>query len=219
MENRIRPPRLLIAATLMVLTGCSEDQRLADMAKDSTRRQAEQNQEMIRLNQEVAKSHQRVLEADSQSRQEVLKLQRELVERDQHARQDLHALEREIQAAASQERTSLDRQHEALEQERRGIAGERKRDPILAAAITGLGIVLACLAPIVLAICLLWVAHRQEPSEAELAELLVQEIASDHTLLFGPGEAHPTVLPPSDEPPRLPPAAEADREPSRPSST
>lgn len=141
---------------------------------------------MIRLNREVAVSHQRVIEADAQSRQEVLQVQRELIERDTEGRQELSALQRDSQTALHQERSSLDHQHEKRDDERKEIAKQKNRDPIVAAAINGLGVVLACLAPIVLAIFLLRTVHRQEPSDAELAELLVQEMASDRSVLFGP---------------------------------
>jgi len=59
---------ILLIAGLATMIGCEEDERLAQMAQDATQRQAEQNQEMIRLNREVAASHQRVIEADAQSR-------------------------------------------------------------------------------------------------------------------------------------------------------
>ena len=59
MEKRTTMLILMIAG-LTTMIGCDGDRRLAEMAQDATRRQAEQNQEMIRLNREVAASHQRV---------------------------------------------------------------------------------------------------------------------------------------------------------------
>jgi hypothetical protein len=193
MENR-RMMLLPLIAGLATMIGCDEDERLADMARDATERQAEQNQEMIRLNREVAQSNQRLIEADAQARQEVLQVQRDLIGRDTESRQELNALQRDTQTAIHQERTSLDRQHEKLDDERKEIAKQRSRDPLVAAAITGLGMVLACLAPIVLAVYLARTVLRQEPSDAELAELLLQEISSDKSVLFGPVGHGPPYL-------------------------
>jgi hypothetical protein len=176
----------MLAVTLLAMLGCSQDDRLARMAQDATERQAEQNREMARLNQEVAENSQRLIEADAESRREVIQLQRDLIERDADGREQLDALQRETQAAVSQERSSVDRQREKLEEERKQIAAQRNRDPIVAAAITGLAVVLACLAPIILAIYLLRTADRHQATDAELAELLVQELVADEPLLLPP---------------------------------
>ena len=144
---------ILLVAGLAMMSGCEEDdERLAEMAQDATRRQAEQNKEMVRLNREVSVAHQRVIEADAQSRQEVIQVQRELIERDAEGREQLDVLQRDSQTAIHQERSSLDSQHKELESDRKEIATQRNRDPIVAAAITGFGVILACLAPIGLAI-------------------------------------------------------------------
>jgi hypothetical protein len=216
MEKR-KTMLILLIAGLATMIGCDGDRRLAEMAQDATRRQAEQNQEMIRLNREVAASHQRVIEADAQSRQEVLQVQRELIERDEQGRQELNALQRDSQTAIHQERSSLDHQHEKLDDERKEIAKQRNRDPIVAAAITGLGVILACLAPIVLAIYLLRAVHRQEPTDAELAELLVQEMASDRSVLFGSVGHGPPCLEHEQESAGLLPASADDHQDSEPS--
>lgn len=210
MEKRTTMLTLLIVGLAVTMIGCSEDQRLAEMAKDATERQAEQNREMARLNQEIAENNQRLIQADAESRREVLQLQNSLIERDADGRQQLNALQCDVQAAVSRERSSLDRRHEKLDDERKEIAEQRNRDPIVAAAITGFGVVVACLTPVVLAIYLLRAVHRQEPSDAELAELLVREIASGESGLFGPGGQGPPCLEHDREPARLTPASEDD---------
>ena len=201
---------LSINAMVVATLGCDSDHRVAEVATEAARRQAGQNEEMIRLNREVAENNRRLVEADSQARQEVLQVQRDLIERDAEGREQLDSLEREVQATVKQERSSLDHQHEKLDDERKEIATQRNRDPIVAAAITGLGVVLACLAPIVLAMYLLRTVHRQEPTDAELAELLVQEIASDRSVLFGPGGRDRPCLGHDAAALRLPPASEDD---------
>jgi len=203
-----RTTLLLLVASLATMIGCEEDQRLAEMAQDATRRQAEQNEEMIRLNRDVAQSHQRLIEADAESRQEVLQVQHELIERDEQGRQQLNALQRDTQSGIQRERSSLDRQLEELDEDRKQIAKQRNRDPIIAAAITSLGVILACLAPIVLAICLLRTTHRDEPTDTELAELLLQEMASDKPALFGPLDQGPACLEHDSEPAKLLAASE-----------
>ena len=52
---------------------------------------------------------------------------------------------------------------------RKQIAKQRNRDPVVAAAITSLGVILACLAPIALAICLLRTTHSHESTDTELS--------------------------------------------------
>ena len=195
---------LLLVAGLGTMIGCKDDERLAEMARNATQRQAEQNEEMIRLNREVTQSHQRLIEADAESRQEVLQVQHELIERDEQGRQQLNALQRDTQSGIQRERSSLDRQQEELDKQRREISKQRNRDPIVAATITSLGVTLACLAPIALAICLLRTTHhRHEPTDTELAELLLQEMASDKPVLLGPLDQGPACLEQATEPAKL----------------
>ena len=209
MEKRTTTLLLLIAG-LATIIGCKNDERLAEMAQDAAQRQAEQNEEMIRLNREVTQSHQRLIEADAESRQEVLQVQHELIERDEQSRQELNALQRDTQSSIQRERSNLDRQQEELDKQRKEIAKQRNRDPIVAAAITSLGVILACLAPIALAICLLRTTHSHEPTDTELAELLLQEMASDKPVLFGPLGQGPPSLEHDSEPAKLLAASEDD---------
>jgi hypothetical protein len=108
---------------MAVFVGCDEDKRLAEMAQESTARQAEQNKEITQLNREVAESHQRLIEADAQSRQELVTLQH-----------DMQA-----------EQSTVGKQRDLLESERREWAQFRQRDPIIAASIKTVGWVAACL--------------------------------------------------------------------------
>ena len=68
------------ALMMLLLLGCQEpaDTRLVEMARESTARQAEQNQQMAQLQQHVAEGAKRLVEADAQARQELLQAQREL---------------------------------------------------------------------------------------------------------------------------------------------
>lgn len=181
----------------MAASGCSRDDRLAEMARDATERQAEQNAEMARLNREVVANSQQVIRADAESRQEVLEIQRELIQRDEKGRVELNALQRETHTAAMEARCQMDQQRHDLDEDRREIARQRYWDSLLGAALTCLGVTVASLAPIGLAIYLLRALQRQEPCDAELANLLVQEIVSDRPMLLVPQRPlSPERLPP-----------------------
>jgi hypothetical protein len=103
-----------------------------------------------------------------------------LVEADAKSRQELTALQRDLQA----EQTNIGRQRDQLESERRTIADQRHRDPIIAAVLTDLGLVLACVVPLVVCLYLLRTDHCQPTAHAELAELLTQEFVSDSRALL-----------------------------------
>ena len=163
--------RMVLPLFLMTtLIGCDEDKRLVELANESTQRQAEQNQEMSRLNREVAESHQRLLEADAQSRQELVELQH-----------DLQA-----------EQSEVGRQRDELEIDRQELAEAREREPIIASAISTAGMLMACLMPLVLAWYLLAGRHDGDPDEA-LGELLTLDLVAEEPLLLPPpgGSARP----------------------------
>jgi len=186
-----RPSPVTLSLPLLILlaiAGCSppdqRDQRLAEMAQDATERQAQQNEEMSRLNREVAENNRQLLEADADSRREVLELQHELVQRDEQCRQELTALHREVQANIGQERASLDRQHEELEDERSEIAKQTQRAPVIAEAIKGAVLLLACLCPLALTAYLIHALNGNTDDETAINELLVSEIMSDQPRLL-----------------------------------
>jgi hypothetical protein len=94
-----------------------------------------------------------------------------------------------MQQGIDVQRGHLDQQRTVLEDERRAIAAERVRDPIIANALTGAVILAACALPLVLAFFVLRGAHKSEPDEAALSELLVHELVADKPLLL----ARPTM--------------------------
>jgi len=85
--NRILPLFLLVVV-FSVMHGCdSGDRRLAELANEASRRQAEQNVEMAQLNREVAANNRRVVESSDN----ITSLQRELqTERRDLANQHRH---------------------------------------------------------------------------------------------------------------------------------
>lgn len=151
--------------TLILAIGCKpSDERLIELSQQSLARQAEQNEAMARQTEQIAEASKQLVQADAKARQELIAAQSQLHEK--------------LQA----ERSSLDRQHEALETERKQLAAQRQRDPILAAAIMHLGILLACLLPLVVCIFLLR-AVKDSPSEGELCAILVDELVAPDSQL------------------------------------
>lgn len=157
---------------LMTATGCNEDEnkRLAEMAERHMERQAEQSRQATELQHEVAEGSRRLVEADAQARQEMV------------------ALQREVQA----ERTEVGRQRDTLEGERRDLAAKRRLDPIIASAITNIGLLLACLLPLVL--CWFLLQRRVEPADDQaVAEVLLDDLVTDRPLLLPRTEGVRTI--------------------------
>lgn len=156
---------LVIMLILLIApaSGCDEDERLARMAQEATERQAEQNQAMADVSRESVQAGGRLVEAEAEARQELLAMQREL----------------QVQQA------DIGQQRDRLDQERRELAVRRWRDSLAAAAITNLGLILACLAPLVVCWYLLR-AVRDESDDAVVAEVLIEELVSSQPRLLPP---------------------------------
>jgi hypothetical protein len=124
----------------------------------------------------------------AQSRQ-IAEASRQLVEADAQARQQLIQAQAELQSELQAERASLGRQYEALEQERRQLAGQRHREPLVAAAITTVGLLLVCALPLVVAIYALRQLQVNQVDDQALCELIVCELTSGHPRLLPPWRA------------------------------
>lgn len=166
--KRILPAILLIC----LIVGCgSNDERLVTMANEHECRQAEQTLRMADLEKQIAEGSKKLVEADAESREKFLAMQ-------DHLRAD--------QAA-------IGTQRDALEADRREIAAQRNRDPIIAASIMQVGLYIACLLPLILAGYLVWaMRHTSSQDDAIVTEFLVTEIVAEHPLLLG----LPTLQPP-----------------------
>ncbi len=151
------------AALMLMAIGCDEDKskRLAEMAERHLERQAEQNRQVTELQREVAEGSRRLVEADAKARQEFATLQRE------------------IQVA----RSEVDEQRDLLEGERRQLAAKRRMDPIVAAAITNVGLILACLLPLLLCLLLLKSPASAADDQA-VAEVLLEDLVVDRPILL-----------------------------------
>jgi hypothetical protein len=154
---------ILLTIAVVVLTSCeSNDERLAKMAQDSVEQQKAQNQEMSRLNREVAQDVAQLVEAENESRRELIGLPRDL--QDQQA--------------------EVNSQRDALEVERQTIVHQRHRESLLAPVISSVGLLMVCALPLVLAWYLLQVLRSENDDDVAIGELLVQELTSDHPRLL-----------------------------------
>lgn len=165
---------------LLVVTGCDEsdmrDQRLADFAERSIQEQSKQNEHIARQSQAVVEESHKLAETAQQ-----------LVQSDAEARAELIAAHERLNADLNQERATVSAGRDQLEQERKQIAEQRHRDPIIAASIQTVGLLAAALLPLLICVYIIRQLGRSEPDDAAVAELLVHELVTDRPrLLPGP---------------------------------
>ena len=181
MKQMNRPRSVVMFAAVLLLAtigGCGKapDERLANFAQQTMSEQARQNDRMADQSQAVvAESHQ------------LAKTAKELVEHDAEARRELIAAQQELTSQLNGQQSAIHTGHQQLEQDRREIAEQRHREPITAAAIQNIGLTLACLLPLVVAVFVIRQMQSQEPDHAAVAELLILEMTADEPrLLPGP---------------------------------
>src|ERR1700722_11758934 len=165
MKNDVRR-RLgwLTLISLMIVAGCSsDDQRLVDLSRQSLDRQAEQNRLVATNNQQVSEATNKLVEADAQSRHDNAQLQHEL----------------------QSERIGISRQRDALEQERREIAEQRNRDPIVAESIKTVAGLLVAALPLIVCLFLSRGMFRKSDDEV-VADLLIEELIARQPLFAVP---------------------------------
>lgn len=176
------------AATLILLTaiGCSRppdrDQRLADLAQQAVEQQAKQNERMARQSQAVVEESHELAEAA-----------KELIALDAETRREMVAAQHELSSQLNQHRATVDAARDRLEDERREIAKQRNRDPIISASIQTVGLFVACLLPLVVCVFLLRQLSRSEPDDQAVCELLIHELVTDQPRLL-PGPSLRPVL-------------------------
>ena len=185
MKNQ-SPGVAMLTMTLLLAAGCSDsrDERFRQLAEQSLRQQSEQNKRLAEQSGQIAEASRRLVEGDAEARKELLTAQR-------HLTSELHS-----------ERASIDRRREEMEQERRNIAAQRHRDPVIAQAIGAVGLLLGCLLPLLLAAYIIRAVTQRGDESAALSELLVLEITSEQPLLLPiphPVAALEHSLPPHDE--------------------
>ena len=82
---KLRPITMMLLAALVIGSGCNnEDARVAEVAVEAAKRQAQQNQEMAHLNREVAEGTKRLVEGQAETDQRFQSMQQDNhVQRDQ----------------------------------------------------------------------------------------------------------------------------------------
>ena len=178
--------RLLIVMIVLVVasSGCEDDdERVAKIAQTANQQQVVQNAAMAENTRVVAEGSKRLVEAETQSRQELVALQRDL----------------------RGDQAEIGRQRDALEHERQQQEATRRRDSLLAPALVTLGLLVACIAPLIVAgfaLVGLYIEPSREETEVVLTELWLelQQPVSDN---------RPRVA--QDEASSLPLLAEAER--------
>jgi hypothetical protein len=146
-----------VAVATLVIAGCGNDEseRLAEMAERNLERQAAQQARNAELQSHVAEGTKRLVESDSAARKTIVQLHRDV----------------------QSERFALGQQRDSLEAERREIAATRNRDPIISESIKAVGLVVACLVPLLIAFQIL--RRSDEPDEnAAVTELLLSDLTS-----------------------------------------
>jgi hypothetical protein len=159
---------LMMIMTLLLATGCgdSRDERYRRLAEHALHEQAQQNKRLAEQSKQIVDASQRLVEGDAEARRDLLEAQKQLTS-------ELHS-----------ERAGIDRQREEMEQERRNIAAQRHRDPVIARAIGAVGLTLACLLPLLLAAFVIRAVNQDGDDSAELGKLLVMEMTAEQPLLL-----------------------------------
>lgn len=149
---------LLAAILVLNASGCrdNENKRLAEMAERNLERQAQQETRNTELQHQVAEGTKRLVEADASARETIV---------------DIH---RDVQA----ERQGLGAQRDRMEDERRQIAETRNRESIIAESIKAIGLLIACLVPLLIALQILRRSDTPDESAA-VAELLLSDMVAD----------------------------------------
>jgi len=148
---------ILIAAAV---AGC-EGERLGRLAEQTTREQSAQNQRVSQAHASLVQGSQQLIQAESHARRDLAKLQ-----------QDLH-----------DERKQIQQQRDALQTERQALALARQQQSTWSSGLTALGVLLACLAPLVLAGIALVLLNRGA-APGDVGNVLVEELAralEDHS--------------------------------------
>jgi hypothetical protein len=128
---------------------------------------------MAKMQQEIAEGAKKLVEADAKAR-----------EADARAREAMTVMQEKLRG----DQAEVGRQRDQLEVERRTIADQRHRDPLVAAAIIDFGLVLACLLPLLVCVYVLWTVSQSYDSDDGVTELLIEEIVAEEPR-FLPGSA------------------------------
>lgn len=172
--------RIGMQAAIMLLTftvtGCSSsdsDKELVEFAKETMTEQQKQNDRLAEQSAVIVENTGHLTQAAEK-----------LVEQDAEARRELIAAQQKLQSELHQQQSTVDAHRKGLEDERRQMALQRGRDPIVASAITNSGLLLACVLPLVVCVLVIRQLNHQQPDDAAVAELLLLEATQQKSTLL-----------------------------------
>lgn len=178
------------AAVVLIVAGCeSRDERLVSFAERSVESQQRQNEIIGRHSEQVVLESRALAEAA-----------KEVVAADAQARLELISAQREMSQGWQAELSGVNRQRDELERERRTIADQRFRDPMIAAAVQTIGLLLVCLLPLVVAAYALRQLNQPVDDGGQLGDLLMEELATGEPMLLTPPKRPLLITEPTDRP-------------------
>jgi hypothetical protein len=171
------------AASLVFIgltSGCdSPDERLVAVSREASDRQAEQNRQIARQNEEIAETTRQLVDADAQARKELIEAdaaaRKELINSQAEAREELIAMQQGLQ----ERQAVVDQARDELEAERREIVQDRYWDSLLGQAVGAAVLLLASILPLVLCWYLLHGLRRGNDSDQDLTEWLTLELVAE----------------------------------------
>ncbi len=151
--GRKNPLTSLVIITMTSLLAAGCHTHTGDQASDSWDR-------VIAISEENARTAGQLINQDAESRQQIV----------------------ELSYALQAERSEIGRQRDLLESDRKEWQRRERKDPVLAAAITTAGVLLACSMPLALVGALLW---KRPPDESEVVaqEILIKDLVEAEALL------------------------------------
>ena len=148
---------ILLVIALIAATGCSDSERVAEVATEAAQQQAKQNAEMAQLNREVAAGTKRLVAADAE------------------ARKDLTKMHHDVQA----EQAKVSQQRDRLETERQEIAAQRRIESMWGPILKSCSVAALCVVTIGFCWYLLFGLRQHDNTDDVLNELLVAELVAE----------------------------------------
>ena len=166
MKSLTVPPMRVGTLLLSIVTLASCDNNgLPPIVEELARKQAAQQESLTKQSKELSEAS------------------RQLVESDAKARKELVDMQSNVQTQIEGQRQVVQQQRDSLEGERREIAHQRHRDPLIAAALVQAATLLVAALPL-LVLVLLIRAARQEPSEVSVGELIIHDLTAEQPMLL-----------------------------------
>jgi hypothetical protein len=159
---------LTMLVTNFLTSGCeTDDERLAKLATDSAERQARQSEILAKAHADLTQGARQLVESVGRSQESLVTVQQGL----------------------EQQQAEIGHQRDLLEKERQTIAAQRRTDPIIANALVQIGLLVACVLPLVICWYLLTNPGAND-ADRLVSEILIEDLtAKQPRLTAGPPAA------------------------------